>query len=182
MSGSGGILPHLGYFVTHSCFREKRMERKITPNRKMKQKLPFMPPNLKAHKREFLLEKRYKQRSKIHQRTKTSPPQTSAAKRYQFINIHQRTKTSASGWIASRRYQFINIHQRTKTVGAAVHVHVCISLSISIREPKLRPQRYGASRSISLSISIREPKHDQLPIFCRKVSVYQYPSENQNKQ
>ena len=91
------------------------MERKITPNRKMKQKLPFMPPNLKAHKREFLLEKRYKQRSKIHQRTKTTGTPTPLSWRYQFINIHQKTKTQGIAPLVLILYQFINIHQRTKT-------------------------------------------------------------------
>ena len=56
----------------------------------------------------------------------------------------------------------------------------CISLSISIREPKLVNEKAASYSGISLSISIREPKHSDHYGDCRPVSVYQYPSENQN--
>ena len=55
-----------------------------------------------------------------------------------------------------------------------------ISLSISIREPKLVAQYIVQAVRISLSISIREPKPDNCADGIIAVSVYQYPSENQN--
>ncbi len=55
---------------------------------------------------------------------------------YQFINIHQRTKTLTYETAPTQPYQFINIHQRTKTQGIHTYIASCISLSISIREPK----------------------------------------------
>ena len=55
-----------------------------------------------------------------------------------------------------------------------------ISLSISIREPKLGIRLSASLVCISLSISIREPKHGGYDVIEYKVSVYQYPSENQN--
>ena len=56
------------------------------------------------------------------------------------------------------RYQFINIHQRTKTMLSSIcHLY-----------------------RINLSISIREPKPNKLTNYPQKVSIYQYPSENQN--
>ena len=57
-----------------------------------------------------------------------------------------------------------------------------ISLSISIREPKRRLSVKQCTVSISLSISIREPKPDNPNAHFKAVSVYQYPSENQNVQ
>ena len=77
-------------------------------------------------------------------------------------------------------YQLINIHQRTKTAFAVPWVGTGISLSISIREPKLSSMWGESADRISLSISIREPKHDENHIPHGAVSAYQYPSENQN--
>ena len=99
-------------------------------------------------------------------------------------------------------YPLINIHQRTKTTGCPSALCAGISLSISIREPKLYYILSDNTVSISLSISIREPKlcHGvpsnrpgiSLSISIREpkpirisiggffVSAYQYPSENQN--
>ena len=55
-----------------------------------------------------------------------------------------------------------------------------ISLSISIREPKRLQGNMIDRDGISLSISIREPKLDGTYYDIDPVSVYQYPSENQN--
>ena len=77
-------------------------------------------------------------------------------------------------------YQFINIHQRTKTDEYARICTERISLSISIREPKQRRNHILYFIRISLSISIREPKPSLVCAALPCVSVYQYPSENQN--
>src|SRR5699024_5983203 len=99
---------------------------------------------------------------------------------YQLINIHQRTKTTTSTSSVTVRYQLINIHQRTKTLFWPQTRRPCISLSISIREPKLRGSYNSSSSRISLSISIREPKQRRGAEAAQCVSAYQYPSENQN--
>ena len=100
---------------------------------------------------------------------------------YQFINIHQRTKTRQTTFSILPQYQFINIHQRTKTRTAGLHAAAGISLSISIREPKPITAELAQRICISLSISIREPKRSTPNSPSCWVSVYQYPSENQNQ-
>ena len=77
----------------------------------------------------------------IHQRTKTVRLTTRILIPYKFINIHQRTKTSASDGMLICEYKFINIHQRTKTYALETTDADSISLSISIREPKLIARR-----------------------------------------
>ena len=76
--------------------------------------------------------------------------------------------------------QFINIHQRTKTRQTTFSILPRISLSISIREPKQFRWQHEILFGISLSISIREPKRRRQLSLSYSVSVYQYPSENQN--
>ena len=102
----------------------------------------------------------------IHQRTKTFFAAVCLAVWYQFINIHQRTKTTISKGHIIHTYQFINIHQRTKTWVAGDLTFTGISLSISIREPKLKKRFRLVFDCISLSISIREPKH-----YMRSLSI-----------
>ena len=116
----------------------------------------------------------------IHQRTKTPTPQHRAARLYQFINIHQRTKTPSLGLAAGIAYQFINIHQRTKTIEGGSVRAFGISLSISIREPK----QMNTPESV-LNVSVYQypsenQNSDAIIYFTSSVSVYQYPSENQN--
>ena len=94
----------------------------------------------------------------IHQRTKTLPSAAAAMMLYKSINIHQRTKTTGDPSRRINPYKSINIHQRTKTHNGVGVSHVCISLSISIREPKLSFLGITNKGRISLSISIREPK------------------------
>ena len=99
---------------------------------------------------------------------------------YQFINIHQRTKTGNGRWVRKLLYQFINIHQRTKTAELNPFRRISISLSISIREPKPL-----LDDTAPMQVSVYQyPSENQntFPTMWRPstVSVYQYPSENQN--
>ena len=100
--------------------------------------------------------------------------------KYQFINIHQRTKTMC-GWPFCHQCISLSISIREpKHILNSQHLSCCISLSISIREPKRQQRQRLPMVRISLSISIREPKLPQQNKAANPVSVYQYPSENQN--
>ena len=117
----------------------------------------------------------------IHQRTKTKTIIRNIQEMYQFINIHQRTKTVVYQGGTTRQYQFINIHQRTKTWIADGKLIIEYQF-INIHQ---RTKTYSiitkCNYSISLSISIREPKQKIFGAIMQDVSVYQYPSENQNR-
>ena len=96
---------------------------------------------------------------------------------YQYPSENQNRKHEVCKAI---RYQFINIHQRTKTISSRSASLFSISLSISIREPKRNPQRFQ-----KFPVSVYQyPSENQNTKPCTKkklpVSVYQYPSENQN--
>ena len=102
---------------------------------------------------------------------------TSSVSVYQYPSENQNHRSFAPPCLA---YQFINIHQRTKTYLPLYFNYLSISLSISIREPKPLPVPLARLARISLSISIREPKPSRRRSARGHVSVYQYPSENQN--
>ena len=100
---------------------------------------------------------------------------------YQLINIHQRTKTGRCSCPPGRRISLSISIREPKLSGVDIQKILSISLSISIREPKRGGGEVAVLCRISLSISIREPKHHVRAVLRSHVSAYQYPSENQNR-